>query len=154
MEKCYRDIQSRGQIAGLSLLEVFILIGVPLLLFPIFTLLKLSFGIILIIEVVLYTLFRLTARMSPFDYGLASFVFSKFVWQKQLSAYVLDEKSYIKDETPPSHIEPKPGSFRDEPAIRVVTSHGKPKPGNGKFSPRKKAMTAGDRKNATSIQME
>jgi len=97
MEKCYRDIQSRGQIAGLNLLEVFILIGMPLILFPIFTLLKLNFGIILIIEVFLYTLFRLAARVSHFDYGLASFVFSKLIWPRQLSSYGLDEKKYIKD---------------------------------------------------------
>lgn len=98
MEKCYRDIQSRGQIAGLNLLEVFILIGVPLLLFPIFTLLKLSFGIVLIIEILLYTLFRLAARVSHFDYGLVSFVFSKFLWPKQLSAFGLDDVKYIKDD--------------------------------------------------------
>jgi hypothetical protein len=97
MEKCYRDIQSRGQLGGLSLLEVFILLAVPILLAPIFTLLKLSFGIILVIEILLYTLFRLAARASHFDYGLASFVYSKLVWPKQLSAYGLDEKRYIKD---------------------------------------------------------
>lgn len=97
MEKCYRDIQSRGQIAGLSLLEVFILLGVPILLFPIFTLLKLSFGIILIIDLLLYVLFRLAARVSHFDYGLISFVYSKIIWPRQLSAYGLDEKEYLKD---------------------------------------------------------
>ena len=98
MEKCYRDIQHRGQIAGLNLLEVFILLGIPLILFPIFTLLNLYSGIILLIEILLYLLFRLTARLSHFDYGLASFVFSKFIWPKKLSAYGLDEKHYIKDE--------------------------------------------------------
>lgn len=97
MEKCYRDIQSRGQIAGLNLLEIFILVGIPLILFPIFTLLKLNFGIILIIEILLYTLFRLAARVSHFDYGLASFVFSKFIWPKKLSAFGLDERKYIRD---------------------------------------------------------
>lgn len=98
MEKCYRDIQSRGQIAGLSLLEVFILLGVPILLFPIFTLLKLSFGIILVIEILLYTLFRMAARVSHFDYGLLSFVYSRFIWPRRLSAYGLDEKIYFKDD--------------------------------------------------------
>jgi hypothetical protein len=97
MEKCYRDIQSRGQIAGLSLLEVFILLAVPILLFPFFTLLNLNFGIILVIEIFLYTLFRLAARVSHFDYGLASFLYSRFIWPRQLSAYGLDEKEYIKD---------------------------------------------------------
>lgn len=98
MEKCYRDIQSRGQIAGLNLLEVFILLGVPLLLFPIFTLLKFNFGIILIIEILLYTIFRMAARVSHFDYGLVSLVYSKFIWPKKLSAYGLDETKYIKDD--------------------------------------------------------
>jgi len=97
MEKCYRDIQSRGQIAGLSLLEIFILLAVPILLFPFFTLLNLNFGIILVIEIFLYTLFRLAARVSHFDYGLASFVYSRFIWPRSLSAYGLDEKEYIKD---------------------------------------------------------
>ena len=99
MEKCYRDIQSRGQIAGLSLLEVFILLAVPILLFPFFTLLNLNFGIILVIEILLYTLFRLAARVSNFDYGLASFVYSKFIWPRRLSAYGLDEKEYIKEKS-------------------------------------------------------
>lgn len=98
MEKCYRDIQSRGQIAGLNLLEVFILLGVPLLLFPIFTLLKLNFGIIIIVEILLYAIFRMAARVSHFDYGLVSLVYSKFIWPKQLSAYGLDDTKYIKDE--------------------------------------------------------
>ncbi len=97
MEKCYRDIQTRGMIAGLNILEVFILIGVPLLLFPIFTLLNLNFGIILIIEILLYTIFRLAARVSHFDYGLASFIYSKLIWPKRLSAYRLDETKYLKN---------------------------------------------------------
>jgi len=98
MEKCYRDIQSRGQIVGLNLLEVFILLGVPLLLFPIFTLLKLNFGIIIIVEILLYAIFRMAARVSHFDYGLVSMVYSKFIWPKQLSAYGLDETKYYKDD--------------------------------------------------------
>ena len=107
MEKCYRDIQSRGQIAGLSLLEVFILLAVPILLFPFFTLLNLNFGIILVIEILLYTLFRLAARVSNFDYGLASFVYSKFIWPRRLSAYGLDEKGYIKDKSQPGQARTK-----------------------------------------------
>jgi hypothetical protein len=103
MEKCYRDIQSRGQIAGLSILEIFILIGVPIILFPIFTLLNLYSGIILVIEIVLYFLFRVAIRVSSFDYGLASFIYSRLVWPKKLSAYPLDETKYIKtrDEAAP-----------------------------------------------------
>jgi hypothetical protein len=97
MEKCYRDIQSRGQIVGLSLLEVFVLLAVPILLFPFFTLLNLSFGIILVIEVLLYTVFRMAARSSHFDYGLLSLVYSRFIWPRRLSAYEIDEREYIKD---------------------------------------------------------
>ena len=97
MEKCYRDIQSRGQIVGLSLLEVFILLAVPILLFPFFTLLNLSFGIILVIEVLLYTIFRMAARSSHFDYGLLSLIYSRFIWPRRLSAYEIDERGYFKD---------------------------------------------------------
>ena len=96
MEKCYRNIQDRGQIAGLNLLDLFILIGMPILLFPIFTLLSLNFSIIFAIELLLYVLFRLAGRVSNFEYGLTSFIYSKFIWPKKLSAYVLDEKLYIK----------------------------------------------------------
>lgn len=98
IEKCYRDIQSRGQLAGLSLVEVFILLGVPILLFPIFTLLKLSFGIILIIDVLLYALFRFAARSSQFDYGLISFFYFQFIWPRHLSAFGADEKIYLKED--------------------------------------------------------
>ncbi len=96
MEKCYRDIQHRGQIAGLNLLEIFVLLGVPLLLAPLFTLLNINFGIILLIEFFLYILFRLAAKVSPFDFGLASFIFSRFIWPRRLSGYILDEQKYMK----------------------------------------------------------
>jgi uncharacterized membrane protein len=99
MEKCYRDIQTRGQIAGLNMLELFILIAIPILLFPVFTLLNINFGIILIIEILLFVIFRLAAKVSPFDYGFVSFVYSKFIWPQRLSAFVLDEKKYLKDES-------------------------------------------------------
>ena len=117
MEKCYRDIQSRGQIAGLSLLEVFILLAVPILLFPFFTLLNLNFGIILIIELFLYTLFRLAARVSHFDYGLASFVYSKFIWPRNLSAYGLNEKEYVKDKSQNPNLD-KPVGTKQKSRIR------------------------------------
>jgi hypothetical protein len=42
-EKCYRDLQSRGEIAGVGLFALFALIGLPIVLFPIFTLLNVSF---------------------------------------------------------------------------------------------------------------
>lgn len=96
MEKCYQHIQSRGQIAGLSLVEIFILLGVPLVLFPIFTLFSLNTIAIVILEIVLYIVTRLANRVSRFDHGLLSWIFSKFVWPQQLSAFPLDEKRYLK----------------------------------------------------------
>lgn len=101
MEKCYRDIQNKGFIAGLSLLEVFILLAVCLVLFPIFTLLDINIGIIFILALVLFFVFRLANRLSVFDYGLLSFIYSKFVWPHRLSAFVIDEHPYLKDENEP-----------------------------------------------------
>lgn len=98
MEKCYREIQVRGQIAGLNILELFVLIAIPVILFPLFTLLNWHALIILAIELVLYLVFRFAAALSNFDYGLASFVFSKFIWPKKLAAYPLDETRYIKND--------------------------------------------------------
>lgn len=100
MEKCYRDIQNRGQIAKINVLELFILIGVPLILFPIFTLFNLNTFVIILIEIALYVIFRMADRISTFDYGMASFVYSRFIWPQKLSAFALDERRYIieKDE--------------------------------------------------------
>lgn len=106
MEKCYRDIQNRGQIAGLNLVELFILIGVPLVLFPIFNLAGFNYGIILLIEILLYLIFRMAARVSKFDYGMVSFIFSKVIWPQKLSAYLVDEKKYIKVDTEPKTSKP------------------------------------------------
>jgi hypothetical protein len=94
-EKCYRDLQSRGEIAGVGLFELLALVAVPILLFPIFTLLNLSFFFILVIEVVLVVLFRMANRVSPFAHGLASYVFYHFIWPKKLSAYKLEEQDYL-----------------------------------------------------------
>lgn len=99
MEKCYRDIQSKGFILGLNLMEVFILLAVCLVLFPIFTLFDLNMGIIFALALILFFVFRLANRLSVFDYGLLSFIYSKFVWPQRLSAYALDEKPYLKNES-------------------------------------------------------
>lgn len=101
MEKCYRDIQNRGQIAGLNILEIFILLGVPLLLFPIFTLIGINVVFIFLIEIVLYFLFRLASRISTFDFGLVSYIFSHLIWPRHLSAFTLDERRYLKDAQDP-----------------------------------------------------
>ena len=98
MEKCYRDIQNRGQIAKINVLELFILIGVPLILFPIFTLFNFNTFVILLIEIALYVLFRLADRISIFEYGLASFVYSRFIWPQRLSAFELHERRYLVSE--------------------------------------------------------
>lgn len=98
MEKCYREIQSRGEIAGVNILELFILIGFPIILFPFFTLLNWNVGIILILDILLYLGFRLGNKISHFDHGLTSFIFSKFVWPQKLSAFGLDERRYLKEE--------------------------------------------------------
>lgn len=98
MEKCYRDIQSKGFIAGLNLMEVFILLAVCLVLFPIFTLLEINVGIIFVLALVLFIVFRVANQLSVFEHGLASFIYSKFVWPQKLSAFVIDEHRYLKDE--------------------------------------------------------
>ncbi len=98
MEKCYREIQSRGEIAGVNILEMFILIAFPIVLFPFFTLLDWNVGIILMLDILLYFVFRIGNKVSHFDHGLTSFVFSKFVWPQKLSAFGLDERTYLKDE--------------------------------------------------------
>lgn len=83
------------------------MLAVPLLLFPIFTLFDINFGFILLIEGFLFFLFRLAANVSHFDYGLASFIFSRFIWPRKLSAYVLDERRYLKAETDSAMERPK-----------------------------------------------
>jgi hypothetical protein len=133
MEKCYRDIQNRGQIARLNILELFILIGVPLLLFPIFTLLKLNTFIIMVIEAGLYILFRLADKISTFEYGMASYVYSKFIWPQKLSAFALDEKQYLKSEDEPVFSPPANGKSQlrtASPGAREknIVKNGRPKP--------------------------
>jgi hypothetical protein len=94
-EKCYRDLQSHGEIAGVGLFALLALIAVPILLFPIFTLLEINFFYILVIDIALFVLFRMANRVSPFAHGLVSFVCFYFIWPKKLSAYKLEEKDYL-----------------------------------------------------------
>jgi hypothetical protein len=94
-EKCYRDLQSRGEIAGVGLFELLALVAVPILLFPIFTWLEVSFFYILVIDLVLFFVFRLANRVSPFEHGLVSYVCFNFIWPRRLSAYQLDERDYV-----------------------------------------------------------
>ena len=94
-EKCYRDVQSRGEIAGVGLFELLALVAMPILLFPIFTLLDLSFFFILVIDMALFVLFRLANRVSPFAHGLISYLCFHFFWPSKLSAYKLEEQDYL-----------------------------------------------------------
>jgi hypothetical protein len=94
-EKCYRDLQSRGEIAGVGLFALFALLAVPLLLFPIFTLLDVSFFYILVLDLILFILFRLGNRVSPFEHGLISYACFNFIWPRRLSAYKLEERDYL-----------------------------------------------------------
>jgi len=94
-EKCYRDLQSRGEIAGVGLFALFALLGVPIALFPVFTLLDVSFFYILILELILFFVFRQGNRVSPFEHGLLSYVYFNFIWPRKLSAYRLEEREYL-----------------------------------------------------------
>ncbi|RMD99968.1 MAG: hypothetical protein D6814_04570 [Calditrichaeota bacterium] len=94
-EKCYRDLQTHSEIGGLSLFELIALLAVPILLFPIFTLLDISFLFILLVEIAMFFLFRLANKLSPFNFGLASYVFYHFIWPRKLSAYKLEEHDYL-----------------------------------------------------------
>lgn len=90
-EKCYRDLQTQGEVFGIGLFELLALLAVPLLLFPIFTLLDVSFLYIAAVEIVLIVLFRLANSVSPFRYGFISYVHYHFIWPRALSGYPLDE---------------------------------------------------------------
>ena len=94
-EKCYRDLQSHGEIAGIGLFALLVLVAVPILLFAVFTLLKINFIFILVIDLALFVIFRMASRVSPFEHDLVSFVCFHFVWPKRLSAYRLEEKDYL-----------------------------------------------------------
>jgi len=94
-EKCYRDLQSRGEIGGVGLFALFALIGVPIVLFPIFTLLDVSFFYILVIELILFFVLRLGNRVSPFEHGLISYICFNFIWPRKLAAYKLEEQDYL-----------------------------------------------------------
>lgn len=86
-EKCYRDLQTHSSIGGVGLFELLALLAVPILLFPIFTLLNLNFIYILAFEIALVVVFRMANSISPFHHGLISFVAYHFLWPKKLSAF-------------------------------------------------------------------
>lgn len=94
-EKCYRDLQSRGELAGVGLFELLALLALTLLLFMLFNLLNLSLVYILIIDVLLFALLRQANRISPFEHDLLSLISFHFIWPRKLSAYKLDEHDYL-----------------------------------------------------------
>lgn len=99
-EKCYREIQSPGELFGISFVEIMVLIAVPLLLAPFFTLIKINLIYALAIDALLYALVRFSNRLSGFEYGVISALCYHFVWPRQLSGYVLDEHDYIRATSP------------------------------------------------------
>ncbi|MDZ7344693.1 MAG: hypothetical protein ONA90_09305 [candidate division KSB1 bacterium] len=94
-EKCYRDLQHRGEIAGVGLFELMALLAVTLLLMMLFNLLDLSFLYILVIDVIALAILRQANRISPFAHDLLSYVCFHFIWPKKLSAYQLEEHDYL-----------------------------------------------------------
>ncbi len=95
-EKCYREIQAHGQLGGVSLLELIILLAFPIALAPVFVWLKLNLLIIFALDVALYAVLRMGNRVSGFDYGVLSFFSFHFLWPRQLSAFVLEEHDYLR----------------------------------------------------------
>ena len=95
-DKCYREIQTPGQLGGVSVLELFILIAFPIALAPLFIWLKLNLLIVFALDVALYAVLRLGNRVSGFEHGVISFFSFHFLWPRQLSAFVLDEHDYLR----------------------------------------------------------
>lgn len=95
-EKCYREIQAHGQLGGVSLIELFILIAFPIALAPVFIWLELNLLFVFALTLVLYAALRFGNRISGFDYGVISFLSFHLFWPRQLSAFVLEEHDYLR----------------------------------------------------------
>jgi len=95
-EKCYREIQSHGQLAGVSPIEAIILLAVPIVLAPILTVLNINLLFSLALALVLYAILRLSSTVSGFDHGAISFILYHFVWRRNLSSFALDEHDYLR----------------------------------------------------------
>ena len=99
-EKCYRSLQDQGEIGGMSLIELLVLMAVPIALIPTFTLFDINFLFILAIESLLFAAIRIGNKVSPFRFGMLSFICFHFIWPKNLSAFQLQEVDYfLKDRT-------------------------------------------------------
>ena len=99
-EKCYRHLQSRGEILGMSLFEGFALLTAPIILFLLFTLFKINSIYIIFFEAILVTIFRMGNKVSPFQFGMLSFVAYHVLWPRKLAAYKLEEYDYLVSEKP------------------------------------------------------
>ncbi|MBC6947529.1 hypothetical protein DWB58_06285 [candidate division KSB1 bacterium] len=98
-EKCYREIQAHSQLAGVSPIEAIILLAVPIVLAPFFTLMDINLLFAFVIDIFVYALLRFSNRLSGFDHGLVSFLSFHFIWPKQLSGFKLDEHDYLRKKT-------------------------------------------------------
>ena len=104
-EKCYREIQSPSQLGGVSPVEAFVLLAVPIVLAPIFTVLGINLIFALAADVVLYTILRFGNRLSGFEHGIVSYVSFHFRWPRKLSGFNLREHDYLRQRritVPPS----------------------------------------------------
>ena len=95
-EKCYREIQAHGQLGGVSIIELFVLIAFPIALAPLFVWLELNLLIVFALTLMLYAVLRVGNRVSGFDFGVISFLSFYLLWPRQLSAFVLEEHDYVR----------------------------------------------------------
>jgi hypothetical protein len=83
-------------LGGVSLIELFILLGFPIALAPVFVWLNLNLLFVFALDLVLYALLRMGNRVSGFDYGVISFFSFHFLWPRQLSGFALEEHDYLR----------------------------------------------------------
>ena len=94
-EKCYREIQTPGQLGGVSIIEILVLLAIPIMLAPLFTFLEINLLFIFVIDIGVYAVLRAGNRISGFDHGVFSFIYYHFIWPRKLSGYTLDEHDYL-----------------------------------------------------------
>ena len=100
-ERCYREIQMRNGVGGVSLFELLALLAVPIMFLPIFTYFEIHLILIIFIEAGLYAFFRFANKVSPFEFGVISYICFHFLWPKDLSAFPVQEERHIVEEEEP-----------------------------------------------------
>ena len=95
-EKCYREIQSHGQLGGVSPIELIVLIGFPILVAPVLTMLDLNLLLAFALDAIVYAVLRISNRLSGFEHGVISFLNFQFVWPRKLPAFPLEEHDYLR----------------------------------------------------------